>query len=351
MPSRSLAATILGLALGLTLGASPALAQGGGQDGSPQPLDDAVGQGVLASVNSEAITSTDLINSLRLQNQPGAAVDPTMSHLLRRQIAEQILLSGEAERLGIVLSDLDVENYWEQYLDAVPDFAALAAEAGTTEDRQRELARRSVLSEIFLYHRVGIWAEFGAYIKPDPVLEKLVDVTPGELRTLFKQERSRFDQPASVSYTFYPCESGEQADEVRLNLLAGQPIEGIVPGRETAPVPEIPRIFAFSAELVTFLETGHEGEISTVFETALGGEQRAVVFAIDSREPASPADFRAVQEELRRFLQLNRLDVARKQLVGDLQDKAVFWPKDLFEDEPTAPLTTAEGTVGAPIDP
>ena len=347
MPLRPLVAAILGLALGAT----PTLAQSGGQVGAPQPLDEAVGQAVLASVNSEAITSTDLINSLRLQNQPGGAVDPAMAHLLRRQIAEQILLSGEAERLGIVLSDLDVKNYWEQYLDAVPDFEALAAEAGTTKDRQRELAKRSVLSEIFLYHRVGIWAEFGAYIKPDPVLEKLVDVTPGELRTLFKQERARFDRPATVSYTFYSCESAAQADEVRLKLLAGQEIEGIVPGRESAPIPEIPRIFSFSEDLVAFLESGVDGQVSTVFETTLGGRERAVVFAIDSREPASPADFRAVQEELRRFLQLNRLDIARKQLISDLKDKAVFWPKDLFKPEPAGPLTTADGTVGAPKGP
>ncbi|MFT7465228.1 MAG: hypothetical protein ACI9EF_003593 [Pseudohongiellaceae bacterium] len=341
------------LALALTVAAPLAGAQDSGLVGPPQPLEDVMdmGQGVLASVNSSAITSTDLLNSLRLQSQPGAAVDPSMAHGLRRQIAEQILLSGEAERLGIVLSDSDVENYWEQYLDAVPDFEALAAEAGTTEDRQRELARRSVLSEIFLYHKVGIWAEFGAYIKPNPVLEKMVDVTPGELRDLFKVERERFDRPATVSYSFYPCDNPAQAEGLRLDLLAGTDIKDVRPGRETALVPELQRVFSFSEALVEFLQTALPGQISAVFETTLGDDERAVVFTIDSRQPASPADFGAVQEELRRYLQLNRLDVARKQLVKELQNKAVFWPGDLFKEKPDEPIGTAEPLPEAPTKP
>jgi hypothetical protein len=305
-------------------------------------------QGVLGSVNGKAITLVDLAHFVSLRSGGGGAIDPAMILPIRRQIAEQILQASEAERLGIELSDVDVENFWEEYLGTLPDFELLAQEAGSTTDRQRALARRTVLAEIFLYHKVGIWAEFGAYIKPDPVLKQLVDVTPGELRQLFKDEREQFEQPASVAYTFYPCENAAQADTVRQTLVMGQPIEEITPGQERVQVPEIPRVFAFSSELVSFLQTGVKGEISKVFEIGLeqDEQQRALIFTIDDRRPASSPDFREVQEDIRRYLQLSRLDLARRQLVNDLQARAVFWPQDLFQET----LTDAAQSSG-PIGP
>lgn len=293
--------------------------------------------GVLGSVNGQAITSADLTHYLTLRAGSDAKLDPEMIQPMRRQIAEQILQASEAERLGIDLSDVDVENYWEQYLGTKPDFESLALEAGSTADRQRALARRSVLAEIFLYHKVGIWAEYGALIKPDPVLEKLVDVTPGELRGLFREQRGQFDQPASVSYTFYPCESAARAETVRQDLLAGQPTEGLAYGTAESALPEVPQVFAFSEELVSFLQTGVPGQISKVFETGLSDQDRAIIFTIDSRQPARSAEFREVQEDLRRYLQLNRLDLARRQLVSDLRARAVFWPRDLFKETISAP--------------
>jgi len=338
-----LLSSVLSTTLGLAVLGTVVSAQVDAAAQQPTRGDVRQGQGVLGSVNGQAITSADLTHYLTLRTGIGAELDPEMIQPMRRQIAEQILQASEAERLGIDLSDVDVENYWEQYLGAAPDFESLALEAGSTADRQRALARRSVLAEIFLYHKVGIWAEYGALIKPDPVLEKLVDVTPGELRDLFREQREQFEQPASVSYTFYPCESATQAETIRQGLLTGQPTEGLAYGTAESPLPEVPQVFAFSDELVSFLQTGVPGQVSKVFETGLDNQDRAIIFTIESRQPARSADFREVQEDLRRYLQVNRLDQARRQLVSDLQARAVFWPRDLFEETISAAPEESDG--------
>lgn len=324
----------------LLVALGPALAAQDPQDQDPAPLQAPAsaappaavntGLSVVASVNGDAITSTDIAFHARMvSGAPSGSLEPSLAHIVRRQLGEQLLMASEAARLEVVLTDTYVDDFFKDYRGGKPDYDALAVAAGTTVDRQRELVRRAALADVYLYHRVGIWAEFGQQIKPDPVLAHLVEVTPKDLRDLFREQRERFELPPTVTYDFYPCTEEQTAVGVRETLLAGMLPSTVRSGQETAPLEAVPQVFAFSPELVSFLQQGQDGAVSDVFFAEMGW----VVFVIQERALGRGADFAEVQEELRRQMRMTRLDLARRQLVAELVRSAVFWPQELFDEE------------------
>jgi hypothetical protein len=306
-----------------------------GQDpaqGSGQGVD--TGQRVVSSVNGEPITAADLEFHAWLRVGASARqLDARSVATLRRQLAEQVLMATEADRLGVTITEAYVSEFWASYQDAPPDYAQLAQLAGVTEERSRWLVKRSVLADIYLYHRVGIWAEHGHLIKPDPVFAHAVEVTPKELRDLFREEREYFDIPATVTYDFYPCPDQATAEGVTEALSVGLAPSAVRPGQETAPLEMVPEVFAFSLDLVRFLESAAPGSVSQAYDAEVGW----VVFVIEGRDPGRPAEFAEVQEELRRRMRMSRLEIAREQLLRDLVRQSVYWPRDLFDEDPTPP--------------
>lgn len=316
---------------------------GGGATRAVPPADAAergrvaTGQGVLATINGQAVTATDLALFVRQRAGGDVELAPEQAHGLRRQLAEQILLAGQAELAGVELSDGDVERYWEDYVGEVPDFAALAASTGSTVKRQRQMARRAVLAEIFVYHKIGLWSEYAQALRPDPLLQKLVDVTPGQMRSLFLEQPDLFSQPARVAYEFYACADEKEAESIRQLLLnGGQPLDRR-PGQEEAELEKVPQLFAFSEALVHFMRHAPDGTVSQVFEADFQGDvsRGYVVFQLAGRSEAHDPAFAEVQDDLRRVLISSRVEEARRQLVAKLEPEAFYWPDDLFRD-PTA---------------
>ncbi|RKY21251.1 MAG: hypothetical protein DRQ55_04920 [Planctomycetota bacterium] len=296
------------------------------------PID--TGQRVVASVNGEPITGADIsFQSWLRAGVPSYRLDDASLDILRRQLAEQVLMATEADLLGVTITESYIANFWGNYQGGPPDYEQLAAQAGVTDARARALVKRSVMADLYLYHRVGIWSEFGHLIKPEPMFSHLVEVTPKELRDLFKNEREVFDLPDTVTYEFYPCPDEPTARGVIEALSVGLTPGAVQPGHETAPMDMVPEVFAFSAELVTFLQEAEVGAISPAYEAEAGW----VVFELMERTEGRPAEFSEVQEELRRRMRMSRLDVARTQLLRQLTRQAVFWPKDLFDDDPLPP--------------
>ena len=320
------------MALAVLLLASLVLAQ-------DRPDSIETGQGVVASVNGEAITSTDVIFQARVSAGTAAAqVDDEMAHSVRREIAQQVLLASEAERLGVQLTPAYIEDFWTRYHGQRPEYEAMAAAAGSTVERQKELVKRSVMADLFLYHRVGIWQEFAHLLRPDPVLTHFVEITPKELRELFVNEREAFDIPATVTYEFYPCADEAEAEGVR-ESLALHLTPNVPSAKESPPVSALPELFAFSPPLLEFLQTAEPDSTSQAFDAQAGW----VVFRVIERDPGRAAEFREVQEDIKRRLRFMRIDGARRKLLADLTREAVYWPKDLFELE----LVPEQGLSGA----
>lgn len=299
------------------------------QDDAAPPAAEGTEQQMVATVNGEPITSTDVgYLAVQMSGGPGNVVEPGVRREARRLIAERMLLAAEAKRLGLELSPVQFEDNWRRFYGELPDFELSAGAAGTTVDRQRELAMQAVLSSIYLFHRVGLGGEFSHKISPDALLAREVSVTPGELREFFREQKDRLREPPTVSYAVYPCADELEAAHVSSQLTdSADPPEGIRAVREIAPVPLLGELFGFSPALAEFLASAPVGSISSPHESGGG----VLVVQVVERTEGQDAVFSELQDELRLRIQNSRLNRAREKLVRELSRQAVYWPKDLFD--------------------
>src|SRR5262249_48620564 len=157
-------------------------------------------------------------------------------------VAEEMLLAGEATRLQVELSDRDVDDWWERRAGEPPDWDKIAAATGMTVPRQRELARRPALADLYVLHQCGPRGAQVRKVPPDPILERVVTVTPSQLREAFAQNHTLFDQPESVTCDLYIAPDGAARDAAATALDAGQAPE-LVPMTRTIGLPDTTRIF------------------------------------------------------------------------------------------------------------
>lgn len=324
---RSRPSAVLLLLVLLFPAANVALAQGGGATKVERP----------AIVNGEAITAEDVAGYARLLTDERPELAPAVARqLARRSIAEEILLATELERLGLKLDERVVDEYWERRRGEAPDYDALAEQTGTSAERQRILARRAALAELYLLHRVGVRNEYGRIIAPDPLMVRLVTVTPSQLREAFAANHSRFDVPDSVNCDVYTCADEAGAQAVLASLVPGGPPTLIVPLHRTYPVPSLRELFP--EDVASFLADAPSGTTRTI-----AAAEGTLVVQVTGRQSGQPATFADSQERLKRVLQNELLAEARRNLIVDLAQHATFWPTDLFAAEPPAAPAPAAG--------
>lgn len=278
-----------------------------------------------ATVNGEAITADEIIEeaSRLAADYPGADA-AQLQHVARAMIAGQILLAAEAKRLGVTLPERDLDEYWERTAGRVPDYAALAAQAGISVERQIERARRTALADLYLRHRIGLRGDYGRWIAPDPRLVRLVTVTPAQMRDAFQENRKLLDRPERVVCDLYQCEDATAADAAKALIAAGGTPPGQPPARRELPVDALDP--SMPPELVTFLRDGAIGSLTTA-----PTDKGVLVVAITAREPAVPAEFVEAQEQLRLMMLRERMEMARRELIETLRKQATYWPGDLFD--------------------
>ncbi len=291
-----------------------------------------------AMVNRSSITAADVALQSRLLGSSLARLEPAArEHVARRAVAEEILLSEEALRLDVELTDRDVDAWWERRTGQAPDYDAMAAATGSTPERQREMARRAALADLYLLHRCGLRAEQSGRVAPEPLLVRVVTITPSQLREAFGQNRALFDRPEALE-----CELWSLADEPALQaaqamLDAGGRPDG-EPVARTLGLPDCNRLFPV--------------DVAVWLATAAPGEHRALdthtLLRVAGRVPARPASFAEVQEPLRNLLLNELLQEARQHLVAGLRDHATYWPPELFEAGPQPLQAPVASPAGAP---
>ncbi len=317
--------------------AAGSIAAGKTQDAPAQaPASNPAGAGTPrpATINGQSITAEDIANHLRLMGEQRDAGGPEeRRHLAQRLIAEEILLSSEAARLGVELTDRDVDEYWRRRRGSVPDYALMAEELHTGIERQRELARRSALAEIYLLHKVGLRADLGPRVAPDPLLVRLVTVTPSQLRAAFETNRPFLGTPPALVCDVWACAGATDGAALEQALGEGHPPEGVTPVRRTFPVPALPQVLP--QELADELTAAGPGAIRAARAT-----DGVLLITVVERLPATEAEFGTSQEPLRRMLQSELLSEARAQLVATLASQATFYPRDLFATAPPPPAAS-----------
>ena len=278
-----------------------------------------------ATVNGEAITADEIIDeALHLaEDFPGAEVGQ-LQFMARALIAGQILLAAEARRMGVTLPERELDEYWERSSGRVPDYAALAAQAGISLERQIERARRTALADIYLRHRIGLRGDYGRWIPPDPRLVRLVTVTPSQMREAFQERRSQLDRPARVVCNLYQFDDAATAEAAQAIIAAGGTPPGDPPAQRELPVERLDP--SMPPELATFLREAPIGS-----NAIAPSDKGVLVVSIIGREPEEPASFDTSQEKLRLILLRERMEMARRELIDDLRKQATYWPADLFD--------------------
>ncbi len=289
-------------------------------------------QRVVASVAGEPITSSDVAYSMLVLTR-GQAADPSLEASIVRRMAQEILLATEADRLGLKLSPSQVDEFWLSWFGFTPDYEESAATAGTTVSRQRALAKRTVISELYVYNRVGLMNSPGARIDPDLALKHLVDVTPQQLREYFRSFRKELDRPATVSFAAYPAPNAEAAEQIQDALRNQRTPVGPAPIRQEVPLEALDEVFVYVPQLAEFVRNSEAGAVSEPVPTEGEDGPIVVVVNVTGRKAAQPAVFGEIQDELRNRLQSNLLVQAKEEIVRGLARESVYYPPNLF-DEP-----------------
>ena len=278
-----------------------------------------------ATVNGEAITADEIIGEAqRLAEDNPAADIVQLQRTARALIAGQILLAAEAKRLGVTLPDRELDEYWERTAGRVPDYKALAEQAGISLERQTDRVRRTALADLYLRHRIGMRGDYGRWIPPDPRLVRLVTLTPSQMREAFQENRALLDQPERVVCNLYPCDDAAAADEAQGIIAAGGTPPGKPPARRELPLDALDP--SMPPELATFLREAAVGATTTA-----PADKGVLVVSIVGREPAESARFETSQETLRLMLMRDRMEKARRELIEQLRKQATYWPADLFD--------------------
>ena len=315
---------------------SPAEAPAGTPAGTPDSQASAITAGKAANpdevrvdrpatVNGEAITADEIIGEAQrlAEDNPGADI-VQLQRTARALIAGQILLAAEAKRLGVTLPDRDLDEYWERTAGRVPDYKALAEQAGISVERQTDRVRRTALADLYLRHRIGMRGDYGRWIPPDPRLVRLVTLTPSQMREAFQENRALLDQPERVVCNLYPFDDAAAADEAQSIIVTGGTPPGKPPARRELPLDALDP--SMPPELATFLREGAVGATMTA-----PAEKGVLVVSIIGREPAEEARFETSQETLRLMLMRDRMEKARRELIEQLRKQATYWPADLFD--------------------
>jgi hypothetical protein len=275
-------------------------------------------------VNGESITSEDIANQARLlrEERPDLPIEALL-RAARRRIADQILLAGDAQRRGVTLPDRELDEYWKLRRGQVPDYAAMARETGTSVERQKTLARRAALANLYLMHRIGMRMDLSRLIPPEPLLVRMVTITPAQLRNAFDTNRELFDVPEHVVLDLYPCADMAAGEAICAALAAGDASGAPEPVERFLPVQDLER--RFPPETAAFLRDAPPAACHVDI-----GDEGGVVLRIRSHEAARPARFEDVQERLQQMLQSELIEDARLHLVASLAEEASCWPRDLF---------------------
>jgi hypothetical protein len=289
---------------------------------------------VVGSVNGEAFTSADVAHNVAvlIQSAPEMSVE-FMEFTARRFLAEEIILAAECRRLGVNLSDYELEEYWERRFGARPDFEVLARQFSTTVARQKELARRAAMSELYMLHKVGLRGDQGHIIPVDPVLQRMVSVTPRQLRELFYERKAAYARPETATVDACLADSESLALAAQNALKEGLEPTNVLVGRQVIPIESLADLFP--PELAVWIAESRPGDVSEVFPAGSEGiVDGYLVVSISDRQAARPADFGEIQADLRRTEQMEMIMQARRLMVMRLVRDAVYWPEDLFLPSP-----------------
>ena len=264
------------------------------------------------------------------QDQRVAQVDSLQQQVLQGLIQNE-LLEGAIREAGITATDAEVEERWQTEIalqeGGEEALFALLDEIGLTEEEAREQLASRIRQEKFQ-------ASF----------DEQVEISEDELRALYEERRSQYDQ---VETAHILLETREEAQAV-INLLeSGQDFNELAAARSIDPSAQanlgelgsIP-VNSLDPEYVEPLRDAEPGEIVGPVETQFGFH----VIRFDGFQTRS---FEEVEPELREELAGGRSEEGYRAFVTDLLDRSEVEISSRFGSwDPTTAAIVPPETVG-----
>ncbi len=142
----------------------------------------------LIQINDQEISKTEFLAEFEKNLQKDQTLSGIEREELQRlflvQLIDRELIHAEATRLGITLTDADVETALQSYRQDYPDasFESMLQERGLTVQFWREELKESLIIEKLL----------------EEAVYSMVVVTDTEVAAYFEANRDQFDRPAQV---------------------------------------------------------------------------------------------------------------------------------------------------------
>jgi len=278
---------------------------------------------VVAVANGEIITLFDLNQRLepllaRFEGKTMGESERQSVQKMRRQVldamVDDILISQEAARLGVEVSDVEVENQLKQVRQQNGMTRDQFKDQLLLEGMTREMYARKVREDILKHRIIGF------------MVRRKVVVTDEEIEKYYESHSEEFSRDKKVRLSFLMVDSRQQADTLRSRISSGD-LEFAAAAREYSVGPyasdggELGEVAwkDLAPEWKTALDGVQDREISTPF--ALNGKW--VLLKRDGSVSRGSSALDEVRDEIRELLYRPRLEERFKEYMKDLRSKAV----------------------------
>lgn len=278
---------------------------------------------IVAVANGEIITLFDLDERLkpmlaRFEGKPMGEAEQRAVRDLRRQLldamVDDILINQEAERLGVEVSDVEVENQIKQVRQRNGLTPEQFEDQLLLEGMTREMYTRKVREDILKHRIIGF------------MVKRKVVITDEEIEAYYNAHPEEFRREKTVRLSLLVVDTKEQAETLRARIVGGE-IGFADAARQYSVGP--------------YASDG--GSIGGMAWQDLGPEWKQAVSGLDEQEIASPFELNgkwvllrldgtassgtnsldAVREEIREQLYRPRLEERFKEYMEELRSKAV----------------------------
>jgi peptidyl-prolyl cis-trans isomerase SurA len=277
---------------------------------------------IVAVVNGEIITLYEVDERARpLVSQTGGT-DFEKSRLLdqaRQRVIEamidDLLIKQEAQRLGVSVSDMEIQNQVRQLKDSnnlsEEQFASSLLLQGMTRADYEKMLRDDILKQKIL----------GAMVR------RKVVITEQEIREYYEAHQSEFSRGKKVRLKLIVLPRGLDADELHEQISSGRITfeeaarkYSIGPGSEQGGALGEVEWKDISDHWREVLDGIGSGEMSKPFAF----DQNTVILQLDSKQPGERAELDEVRAEISERLYRPKLEERFKEYIQTLRKRAVL---------------------------
>jgi len=266
-------------------------------------------KGIVARVNGEPITLKEF-NKALLPYSPSKEEIPGLKRRLLDQLIEKKLKIQEARRLGLVVTDEELNQRIKETMGSYPkrEFVTFLTKEGTTFEVWKNRVRKNILLEKLITSQVYL---------PLKVSEK-------EITTYYREHQDQFKEPKKFRIRQILVESQAEAEEILSSLRKGEGFEELAQKRSLSPDKERGGDMGYFSkeEMLAKWEEAisklSPGEVSYPVESPYGWH----IFKLEKVLPPRMVSLKEARKEIKEKLLLERRERALKEWFLGLRVRA-----------------------------